>query len=85
MYPKILKKDFLRQYDDVSLWLQSLDPEVRDKIIIDAINKTATHFNEPQHHVKYLLGDQLFWYSNEDIPFATFYHEHLRKIRDSHQ
>ena len=82
------KKEILHEYDDVFIWLASIglqDIFKLEKIKNDAINVTAKHFNLSFDYVKSLVADIQFQYSAEEEPIARFFHEYLRKIRDSLQ
>lgn len=82
------KKEILDEYMDVIIWLATLglqDILKLQKIQEDAISITAKHFNQSFEYVKSLVAEFQFQYSKDEEPIARFFHEYLRKIRDSHQ
>jgi len=82
------KKEILHEYDDVFFWLALVgiqDLQMLGEIQNDAISTTAKHFNLSFDYVKSLVADIQFQYSVDEEPIVRFFHEYLRKIRDSRQ
>ena len=82
------KKEILHEYDDVFFWLAMVgfqDLQKLGEIQNDAISVTAKHFNQSFDYVKSLVAEIQFQYSDDEEPLVRFFHEYLRKIRDSRQ
>ena len=82
------KKEILREYDDIISWLAEISVKNFDlfnEIQDDAISVTAKHFSQSFDYVESLVAETQFQYSADEEPIVRFFHEYLRKIRDSNQ
>ena len=82
------KKEILQEYTDVHLWLLKIgmdDPFSMQAIHNNAVYVTAKELNQSFDYVNSLISGLEFRYSDEEEPIVRFYHEYLRKIRDSPQ
>ena len=82
------KKEILHEYDDVISWLAELsikDFDLFSEIQEKAISATVQDSNQSFDYVRSLVAEIQFQYSDDEEPIVRFFHEYLRKIRDSRQ
>jgi hypothetical protein len=82
------QKELPFDFSDVDLWLANLgiqDIFLMNDVLQKAIIATANKFNISLDYANSLFKSTRFRYTDEEMPIAIFYHEYLRKIRDSHQ
>lgn len=80
--------EILQNYNDVFIWLALLGMQDFSRfqfVVEDAMTVTAKNFNMSYQQVKALVGETKFRYSESDLPIVIFFHEYLRKVRDSKQ
>lgn len=84
----LTQNDLPDSYLDVAVWLVELaktDPMLFFETQYNAITETSKEFNVSFDKVKSIFVRRDSTYNETDIPLAIFYHEYLRKIRDSLQ
>ncbi|MDE3058143.1 MAG: hypothetical protein KGJ59_09335 [Bacteroidota bacterium] len=80
--------EILQNYNDVFVWLAVLGMQdffLFKQVVEDAMAFTAKNFNMTYEQVKALVGETKFRYSESELPIVVFFHEYLRKVRDSNK